>query len=56
LTVEEGIKELETLTTLNVTIKDGISYKEIPEPNLQTRKLLDLAKVHLPKSASFKRK
>ena len=48
LTVEEGIKELETLTTLKITIKEGFSYRKIPEPNPQAKRLLDLAKVHLP--------
>jgi transposase len=48
LTVEEGIEQLSTLCSMKVTVKDGGSYLQIPEPRDMSMQLLSAALVRLP--------
>jgi transposase len=48
LTVEEGIKELDTLCVTEISIAGKKRYHQIPEPRDLNRQLLEAAKVKLP--------
>ena len=49
LTVEEGLRSLSTLTLIEWTVNDGLSFQQIPEPRHQNRQMLEALKVELPK-------
>jgi len=48
LTVEEGIKELDSLCVTEITIAGGERYHRIPEPRALGKQLLEAADVTLP--------
>ena len=50
LTVEEGIKILNQLCSLDVYVKGIFTHSEIPEPNEQVKKLLTAAKIKMAKN------
>ncbi len=50
LTVEEGIRELNHLCSLNVYVRGIFTHSEVPQPNPQTRELLEAAGIELPRS------
>ncbi len=45
----KGIKELATLCANEVSVEEGVYINEIPAPRESVRRLLDAAKVRLPK-------
>lgn len=49
ITVGEGIKELATLCANEVSVEEGVYINEIPAPRESVKRLLDAAKVRLPK-------
>ena len=49
ITVEEGLKELDTLCLTEVVVNGQVKDETIPEPRAPLRELLALAKVELPK-------
>lgn len=49
LTVEEGLRSLNTLTLQEVTLKDRSSFQQIPEPRKQSKKMLEMLDIELPK-------
>lgn len=49
LTVEEGLRSLSTLTLQEVTVKDGHSFQQVPEPRHQNKKMLEALGIELPK-------
>ncbi len=49
MTVEEGIKELNSLCVTKVETKDGGAFNAVPEPRDSVRKLFDCAEVVIPK-------
>jgi len=49
LTVEEGLRSLNTLTLQEVTVKDRPSFQQIPEPRQQNKKMLEILDIELPK-------
>jgi transposase len=49
ITVEEGLKELTTLCSVEIFLKDGGSYLRIPTPRPSSINLLKSANVSLPK-------
>ncbi len=48
VTVEEGLKELDTLCSTEVSIANGGCFHRIPEPRELSRQLLEAANVILP--------
>ena len=48
LTVEEGLKELDKICAMNLSVKGGDACLRIPEPSQATRELLDALDVKLP--------
>ena len=48
LTVEEGLKELDRLCAMNLSVNGGDACLRIPEPSLTARELLDALDVKLP--------
>ena len=48
LTVEEGLKELDRLCAMNLSVKDGGACLRIPEPSPTAKELLDALDVKLP--------
>jgi len=50
LTVEEGLDELKSLCTMQVTVQGRSVLHNIPQPRASVRRLLDAANVTLPKS------
>ena len=48
LTVEEGLKELDTLCVTAIAIAGGGRYHRLPEPRPLGQQLLEAAKVKLP--------
>ena len=48
LTVEEGLKELDRLCAMNLSVKDGGACLRIPEPSPIAKELLDALDVKLP--------
>jgi len=53
LTVQEGIKELSSLCVTEVIVNDTVKDQLVPEGRDQVKKLLDLAKVELPKKLRY---
>jgi transposase len=53
LTVAEGIEELSSLCSVEITV-DKLSYQQIPQPRPMGKKLLELAEVTLPKNLPCK--
>jgi transposase len=49
LTVEEGLRSLNTLTLQEVTVQDHSSFQQIPEPRKQNKKMLEALGIELPK-------
>ena len=49
LTVEEGLRSLNTLTVQEVTVKGHKSFQQIPEPREQNKKMLEALGMELPK-------
>ena len=49
LTVEEGIKQLSTLCVTEVIVNGTVREQLLPEPRAQVQKLIELAKVEMPK-------
>lgn len=52
LTVEEGLRSLNTLTLQEITLKDKYTFQQIPEPRRQNKKMLEALKIELPKILS----
>jgi hypothetical protein len=48
LTVEEGLKELDRLCAMNLSVRGGGACLRIPEPSLTAKELLDALDVKLP--------
>jgi hypothetical protein len=48
VTVQEGLAELDTLCSMQVSISNGGCFHRIPEPRELNRRLLELAGVQLP--------
>ena len=53
LTVEEGIKELSTFCVTEVVVHGAVKDQVLPEPRTQVKKLIELAKVVLPKKLRY---
>lgn len=49
LTVEEGLRSLNTLTLQEVTVQDKPPFQQIPEPRQQNKKMLEALGLKLPK-------
>lgn len=49
ITVEEGLHQLQTLSSTEIKVKDGGSCLRIPTPHAACRALLDALDIHLPK-------
>lgn len=49
LTVEEGLRSLNTLTLQEVTVKDQCPFQQAPEPRKQNKKMLEALGIELPK-------
>nr|NGY94209.1 hypothetical protein [Neochlamydia sp. AcF84] len=49
LTVEEGLRSLSTLTLIEWTLNEGLSFQQIPEPRHQNKQMLEALKIELPK-------
>jgi len=54
ITVGEGIKELATLCANEVSVEEGVYVNEIPVPRESVKRLLDAAKVRLPKILPYR--
>jgi hypothetical protein len=48
LTIEEGLKELDKICAMNLSVKGGEACLRIPEPSPTARELLDVLDVKLP--------
>ena len=53
LTVEEGIKQLSSLCVTEVIVNGAVTDQILPQPRTQVEKLIELAKVQLPKKLSY---
>jgi len=53
LTVEEGIKQLSTLCVTEVIVKGTVKDQLLPEPRTLVKKLIELAKVNMPKKLHY---
>jgi len=53
LTVEEGIKQLSTLCVTEVIVNGTVKDQLLPEPRAQVQKLIELAKVDMPKKLRY---
>jgi len=53
-TVEEGIKELSTLCTIEIMIKEKVFCNQIPTPRESVKRLLESANVRLPETLPCK--
>jgi len=49
LTVEEGLRSLNTLTLQEVAVKGRESFQQIPEPREHNKKMLEILGIELPK-------
>jgi transposase len=49
LTVEEGLRSLNTLTLQEVTVKGFSSFQQIPEPRSQNKKMIEALGIDFPK-------
>jgi hypothetical protein len=54
ITVAEGLRQLETLCTIEVRIDGRASFNQIPQPRPLLQNLLDLAQVRLPEALPSK--
>jgi len=54
LTVEEGIKQLSTLTSVEMKVKDRQSVLKIPRPREQSRNLLNALDIRMPEALPHK--
>ncbi len=50
LTVEEGIMQLATLSTMEITLNTGVVFYKIPEPKNISKELFKTADIDLPKA------
>ena len=48
LTVEEGLKQLSTLCSMQMVVKNGPSCLKIPRPREQSRQLLKALDIRMP--------
>lgn len=55
VTVEEGLKELDALCSIEVSIADGGYFHRIPQPRELSQQLLEAANVKLPTALPSKR-
>jgi hypothetical protein len=53
LTVEEGLKELSTLCVTEVVVHGAVKDQLLPEPRAQVKKLIELAKVVMPRKLRY---
>jgi len=53
LTVEEGLKQLSSLCVTEVLVNGAVKDQLLPEPRAQVKKLLELAKVEMPKKLRY---
>ena len=53
LTVEEGIKQLSSLCVTEVLVNGAVKDQLLPEPRAQVKKLMELAKVAMPKKIHY---
>jgi hypothetical protein len=53
LTVEEGLKQLGSLCVTEVMVHGTVKDQLLPEPRAQVRKLMELAKVEMPKKLHY---
>jgi len=53
LTVEEGIKQLGSLCVTEVMVNGAVKDQLLPEPRAQVKKLMELAKVEMPKKLHY---
>ena len=53
LTVEEGLKQLSTLCVTEVIVNGMVKDQLVPEPRTQVKKLIELAKVQMPKKLRY---
>jgi transposase len=53
LTVEEGIHELSSLCVTEVVVRDTVKDQLVPEGRTQVKRLLELAKVQMPKKLRY---
>jgi hypothetical protein len=53
LTVEEGLKQLGSLCVTEVMVNGAVKDQLLPEPRAQVKKLLELAKVEMPKKLHY---
>ena len=53
LTVEEGIHELSSLCVTEVVVNDAVKEQLVPEGRAQVKRLLELAKVQMPKKLRY---
>jgi hypothetical protein len=53
LTVEEGIHELSSLCVTEVVVNDAVKDQLVPEGRPQVKRLLELAKVQMPKKLRY---
>jgi transposase len=50
VTVEEGLAQLSSLCSIEIVLKDGISFHQIPTPTEMSSKLLEALGIKLPKA------
>ena len=53
LTVEEGIKQLSSLCVTEILVNGAVKDQLLPEPRAQVKKLMELAKVPIPKKLRY---
>jgi hypothetical protein len=53
LTVQEGINQLSSLCVTEVLVNGAVKDQLVPEPRAEVKKLLELAKVELPKKLRY---
>jgi transposase len=53
LTVREGINELSSLCVTEVVVNDAVKDQLVPEGRAQVKRLLELAKIQMPKKLRF---
>ena len=53
LTVQEGIKQLSSLCVTEVIVNGTVKDQLVPEPRTQVKKLIELAKVQMPKKLRY---
>jgi hypothetical protein len=53
LTVEEGLKQLSSLCVTEVMVNGAVKDQLLPDPRAQVKKLMELAKVEMPKKLHY---